>query len=659
MELFFKRHHLLLILLCYLATTLSLSSQIHWLVFVLAVACIGWRVGIYFGRLAAPSVMVNRVAALLGAGVLMSVVFSQGLFSAMMHLIVLGYTLKFLELSARRDINVFVCTGMVLIAVFFVFETSVMMALWGVLLSVLHLGLALSLYAEHLTAKAQTRYLTKLVLISLPLALMLFVLLPRLPPMWKLPLQNQATTGLSETVNPGDIAELSRSSALAFRASFAQGVPPANERYWRVMTMDQYVQGQWSQSESIKSAVRLAERGSRFNVEVAGAAQSYELILEPSFQTWLPSLAVSNGQNNRANLLFNYTLRNEIPITQRSMLRFSYFPDTPIRYLDLTMRQQNLLLPESGNEQTRAWAAQLKQENLSPQQQISRVLQRYAGENFRYTLRPPPLGQEQIDGFLFGSQAGFCVHYASSFVYIMRLLELPARMVTGYQGGEWDEDGGFLTVRQYDAHAWAEVYLDGQWQRFDPTAFVAPDRVERGLESALPDEFLAGDLSLMKFRNNALVNQLYLTMAKFDYVWAVWVLNYDNQKQFDLINRWFGDVDFFGQIWLFVGFFISIIVLMILWSLKPWQRPILAREDKLFLMLHQIFQKQGLERLPGETVTDFCHRMALVVPASEAYVINFSRVYNRVKYAEQANSQNEKDYLKLSLLLKQLRRHGK
>ena len=657
MDNFFKRHHLLLILLCYLATTLSLSAHIHWLVFVLAIACLGWRVGIYFGRLAAPSVWVNRLATLVGAGVLMSVVFSQGLFSAMMHLIVLGYTLKFLELSARRDINVFICTGLVLIAVFFVFETSVMMALWGLLLAMLHLALALSLYAESLQAKAQARYLFKLVLISLPLALMLFLLLPRLPPMWKLPLQKQATTGLSDTVNAGDIAELSRSSALAFRASFAQGVPPANERYWRVMTMDLYQNGQWSQSDLLKNAVRSAEQGQRFDVELAGVAQAVELVLEPSFQTWLPALGVSVGQANRAGLVFNYTLRNELAITQRSMMRFNYYPDTRMRYIDANMAQQNLLLPAGGNPKTRAWAAQLKQQQLTPAQQINAVLQRYTGESFRYTLKPPPTGQEQIDDFLFGSQAGFCVHYASSFVYMMRLLDLPTRMVTGYQGGEWDGDAGFLTVRQYDAHAWAEVYLDGQWQRFDPTAYVSPDRVELGLESALPDEFLEGDgLSLLKFRNNALVNELYLAMAKFDYVWAVWVLNYDNQKQLNLIKRWFGEVDFFAQIWLFVGFFVSIIILMVLWSLKPWQRAVLTREEKLFLALQRQFKKLGIVRQPSETVSQYCLRIAQLSPEHQTHLADFSTVFNRLRYAEQKPLQRDKDLFKLAVLLKQLKR---
>ncbi|MCE2572150.1 transglutaminaseTgpA domain-containing protein [Motilimonas eburnea] len=660
METFLKRHHLLLILLCYFTTTFSLFAQIHWLIFVLALLCIGWRLGIYFGRLAAPSVMVNRLAAILGAALLMGVVFSQGLFSAMMHLIVLGYTLKFLELSARRDINVFICTGLVLVAVFYVFETSILMALWGMVLAVLHLALAMSLYSAHLSQHRQAKYLGRLVLVSLPLALLLFLLLPRLPPMWKLPLQNQAKTGLSDTVNPGDIAELSRSSELAFRASFAAEVPAPNERYWRVMTLDQYQGNQWSQSQSIKNAIDVAQRGGHFNIEMQGVMQAYELILEPSYQTWVPSLAVSQGRANRANLMANYTLRNEIPIGQRTMLRLQQFADTKMHYIDLTMARQNTLLPNTGNEQTRAWAAQLAAQSGSTQQKINQVLQRFTGERFSYTLKPPPLGPQQIDDFLFGTQAGFCVHYAGSFVYIMRLLGIPARMVTGYQGGEWDPEGGFLTVRQYDAHAWAEVYLDGRWQRFDPTAFVAPERVEQGLELALPNEFLADDpLSLLKLRSNPMLNQLYLAMAQFDYLWAVWVLNYDNQKQFELIKRWFGEVDFFGQIWLFIGLFVATIVFMLLWHLKPWQRVRLSVEDKLLLRLQKRFKANVGERQQGETVTDYCLRLReeadfspQLAAQQRANLLKFAQCYNALKYAPLREQQRQETLDQLRQLLR-------
>ncbi|MFO6423214.1 transglutaminaseTgpA domain-containing protein [Motilimonas sp. KMU-193] len=662
MEQFLKRHHLLLILLCYFTTTFSLSAQIHWLIFVLALFCIGWRLGIYFGRLAAPSVLVNRFAAVLGAALLMSVVFSQGLFSAMMHLIVLGYTLKFLELSARRDINVFICTGLVLVAVFYVFETSILMALWGIVLVVFHLALAISLYGAHLSQTSQAKYIGCLVLVSLPLALLLFLLLPRLPPMWKLPLQNQATTGLSDTVNPGDIAELSRSSELAFRVSFEGEVPAPNERYWRVMTLDQYQANQWSQSDSIKNAIDVAQRGGQFNVELMGTMQSYELILEPSFQTWVPSLAVSQGRANRANLMANYTLRNEIPISQRTMLRLLQFADTKMHYMDLTMARQNTLLPDSGNEQTRAWAAQLAAQPSSAQQKINLVLQRFAGERFSYTLKPPPLGAQQMDDFLFNTQAGFCVHYAGSFVYIMRLLGLPARMVTGYQGGEWDPEGGFLTVRQYDAHAWAEVYLDGHWQRFDPTAFVAPERVEQGLELALPNEFLADDtLSLLKLRSNPMLNQLYLAMAQFDYLWAVWVLNYDNQKQFELIKRWFGELDFFGQIWLFIGLFVATITLMLLWNLKPWQRARLSKEDKLLLRLQKRFRADVGDRQQGETVTDYCQRLSENAEFDSAQaqrkrndLQQFAHIYNALKYAPLSDQQKQASIEALRQLLRGL-----
>ncbi|WP_158587055.1 transglutaminase family protein [Motilimonas pumila] len=647
---FFQRQHLQLIFCAYLATMLSLASQLTPLIFALTLFCLGWRLGIFLGRLKAPSPWLNRTVTLVAASATLGLVASQGLFSVMLHLIMLGYTLKFLELTQKRDINVFICTGFILVATFFVFHTQVYMALWGLVLMALHLIIALALYGPRWQWQQQGKILGKLVLVSLPLCLVLFIVFPRLPPVWKLPQQKGATTGLSDSVSLGDIAKLSRSSELAFRASFEQTPPNVNQRYWRAMTMSHYDGTTWSQSLADKQQANA--RSSQ--VTKTGKGQSYQVVFEPSYQTWLPSLTLSQADGQGFSV-FDGSLRSEKIIAQRRMFDLTWYPDASLTDVNESQRRQYITLPAEGNPQARQWAAQLKQSHQTASAQLDAILTTFTQAPYRYTLSPPQLGASQIDDFLFNSKAGFCVHYASSFVFMARSLGLPSRMVTGYQGGEWDENAGFITVRQYDAHAWAEVWLDGKWQRFDPTAYVSPERVDMGLESALPDEFLAGEMSLLRLRNNAMINQLYLAMAKFDYAWSVWVLNYNSDKQLRLLSRWFGSINFMQQAWLFVYLFATALALMVLFSLKPWQRPRLSALDKQFYLFEKAMGRHDLQRQTGETVSDFCKRIGHSKRHWQSTLTDYSRVYNRAKYGQVSEVQYAKEVMKLKWLLSRLK----
>lgn len=647
---FFQRQHLQLIFLAYLATMLSLAPQLTPLIFVLTIFCLGWRLGIFVGRLKAPAPWLNRAITIVAAVATLGLVANQGLFSVMLHLIMLGYTLKFLELTQKRDINVFICTGLILVATFYVFHSQVYMALWGLVLMTLHLWVALVLYSPNWGWQRHGKALARLVAVSLPLCLVLFLVFPRLPPVWKLPQQKGATTGLSDSVSLGDIAKLSRSSELAFRASFDQAPPTANQRYWRAMTMSQYDGKTWTQSLADKQ-----QTAARSGQDLAtGKGFAYQVIIEPSYQTWLPSLEYSQVRN-QGFVVFDGSLRSDKSIAQQRMFDLIWYPEAALNDVNESQRLQYTRLPQASNPQARQWAKELQQTHNSPKAQLDAILQRFSQAPYRYTLTPPPLGEQQVDDFLFGSKAGFCVHYASSFVFMARALGLPSRMVTGYQGGEWDESAGFMTVRQYDAHAWAEVWLDDHWQRFDPTAYVSPERVDMGLESALPDEFLAGEMSLLRLRNNAMINQLYLAMAKFDYAWSVWVLNYNSEKQLRLLQRWFGSMNFMQQAWLFVYLFAGALVITVLLSLKPWQRQKLSPLDKQFSLFEKAMSRKQFQRLKGETASDFCSRISQSQTHWQGTLADYARVYNRAKYGQLSDIQIAKEVIKLKWLLSKLK----
>ncbi|WP_413702346.1 transglutaminaseTgpA domain-containing protein [Psychromonas sp. KJ10-10] len=384
------------------------------------------------------------------------------------------------------------------------------------ILALMLLAILLSLHAKSIRKSAYLPILIKSSLLSLPLAILLFLVMPRLPALWQVPIQNQATTGLSDTVSPGDIANLSRSSALAFRATFKGEVVGASDRYWRAMTLDLFDGKTWSQSSALKREEFRAKRRRSRNTQLLESNQveissdiiktEYELIIEPHYNHWVPVLDYASPVDKLIRLT-DFSLRSQQPIVTRKSLTVLQLNQGEQQPLSEAEIQQFTQLPSAltsqDNQQTDAWINLLLQQGMSKDNILKQLLKDFS-TGFRYTLSPPLLTENQIDDFLFNSKAGFCVHYASSFLYVARRLGFPARMVTGYLGGEWQETEGFFIVRQYDAHAWVEIWRNGTWERIDPTAYVASERVESGLQAGLTDsnEFLAGQyFSLERWRN--------------------------------------------------------------------------------------------------------------------------------------------------------------
>lgn len=321
-----------------------------------------------------------------------------------------------------------------------------------------------------------------LVIATLPLALLAFLLVPRLSsPLWGAPnAAAEARTGLSEHMSPGNFTELLTDDRPAMRVSFAAAPPPPEQRYFRAFVMSRYDGRTWEYVPA-GSARAVA------SVDTLGAIVDYRIDLEPTEQTVLPALDVPLDAPADASLgadrevLRSKPARAPLSYAMQSALHYRLQPQ-----LDESQRRLALRLPHGFNPRTLALARQWRQRDGSADSAIVQAaLRLFHDGGFRYTLAPAPLGRDAVDDFLFGTREGFCEHYASSFTVLMRAAGVPARVVTGYQGGYWNRLGGYLLVRRSDAHAWGEVWLDGRgWVRVDPTAAVRPERISQGAAAA-------------------------------------------------------------------------------------------------------------------------------------------------------------------------------
>ena len=430
------------------------------------------------------------------------------------------------------------------------------------------------------------------------------------------------------------------------------------------MTLDRFDGKTWSQSPQKKQQESLAKRGGGLSFYSKSGndedREGYELIIEPHYNYWVPVLDYAMTPEGLVSLP-DYSLRSERPIVTRQAFSIVHSESIETKKLTPVQIKQLTQLPTVdsavANSKTDQWITDNLRKGASKEEVLMLLLARFS-THFTYTLKPPLLGKNQVDDFLFTTQAGFCVHYASSYLYVARRLGFPARMVTGYLGGEWQASEEFFTVRQYDAHAWVEIWSNGSWQRVDPTSFVAPERVESGLAASLTDsnEFLADEFfSLQKWQSNELLNALRLRIAQVDYLWARYVVNFDNQKQLQLLQYWLTKLPWMNITYAVLLLMSTIFGILLLLIFKPWQRQKIALEDKLYLSLQSHFTQQGFPRETGQSISDYCVLLSVQKPSSAALLGNFAQRYNAIKYQPSLSETERKKMLRqLQLLIKQL-----
>lgn len=611
--------------------------------------CIAWRVMVYQGRWSFPGKWIKTcfvfggvLAIGVGYGTLLGL-------EPWVGILIVAYVLKLLEMHQQRDAYTVIVLGYFVALTEFLFEQSIPYAVYIFFcVTVITASLmGLNQTPGNVQPRQTMQRAFVMLLQALPLMLVLFVLFPRISPLWTVPLQtNVAKTGVSDTLAPGDIAELVQSDELAFRATFEGEIPAFNDLYWRGLVLslfDPETQAWRHQTPGLYGRPLTRQgppTGWEDNLEYLGDPIDYSIMLEPTNQNWmfsldLPEMVDAEGVGMIRDFRF-YSFR-EI----RSRFRYevtSYLDFRTDVELSPLWRYRYTLLPEDDNPQTKALAAEMRAAAGDDLDYVRTVLRMFADQNFAYTLRPPTLEGNTIDQFLLESRRGFCEHFASSFVYLMRAARVPARVVVGYQGGEFNRRANYVAVYQFDAHAWAEVWIENEgWVRVDPTSVVAPERIQRGLESAVEDEatFLADvGLSFMKFRSTLWITELRLQISALNHYWDSWVVGYTPTVQMSLINQYLGDVDrkTLGIILLSSFFGILALVGAFLFLKRSQHR--LGPVEREYLRYCRHLARQDLPRRIGEGPLDYARRAAAARPDLRDDIMAVTDAYVKANYVE-------------------------
>jgi transglutaminase-like putative cysteine protease len=465
-------------------------------------------------------------------------------------MLVVLMALKTLELRARRDALVVFFLGFFLVLTHYLYSQSLptalgtLVAVWGLLtalvLSQMPIGRPSIAQAGAVAARTA--------LLGLPLMLALFVLFPRIGPLWGLPEDAAGRTGLSGTMRMGGVASLANDDSIAMRVRFVGNVPPPTALYFRGPVLSPFDGLEWSrQPLRTPAPPRL-----RADVQTLGAPVRYELTIEPSRLSMLPLLELTPDRPDALPVLSNpaedlgLTLRADLqwqtqrPVTDRirvEALAWPIYRHGP-RTMGVDVRE-HLQLPPGYNPRTLQWAAELRARpdlaDADASTLAAAVLAHIGRADFTYTLEPGAYGRHAVDEFWLDRKLGFCEHFSAAFVVIMRAMGVPARIVTGYQGTDPDPVDGYYIVRQRHAHAWAEYWQAGEgWVRADPTASVAPERIQRSRSLQAPPNLVAQAIGRV---SPQLLQRWRTAWERLDNRWNQWVLNYSRGQQFDLMRR--------------------------------------------------------------------------------------------------------------------------
>lgn len=588
---------------------------------------LGWRVLIYRGRGRYPGRWVKTALVVLCGGAIVADYGQLHGLEPMVALLWSGFLLKLLEMHQRRDALILVCLGYFVAASHALFAQTPAAAL-VVLMSALLVTTVLAALFQRADGGLWRPLRTSglLLLEAVPLMLLLFLVMPRLGSLWTVPRASpQGTLGLSEQLAPGDIGALGASDELAFRVEFSGAPPPRTALYWRALVLSDFDGRRWTRPDWGHPGGLEPRRGGAAaqpwerNIERNGTPVAYNLIAEPSGRNWLFGLETPVPDDREVVLNGDLTLSRETPLATRWSYRVRSWPDHRVAVAGLSamQRKRETALPGSANPRSRAEAVRWRQRAGSDDAYIAQVLAYYR-EGHVYSLKAPLLGAHPVDEFLWQSRRGFCEHFASSFVFMLRAAGIPARVVLGYQGGEYHPDAGYLMVHQYDAHAWAEAWLqDRGWVRIDPTLAVAPERIElsvsdllRSRNRLLADSPLAG----AGLGSASWLRHLRLQLDYYDYLWAKWVLGYDLHQE-QLLRGWLGAWNPWRVSLFVLAAGTLALVPVLIGQLRLGRRPPRPPLERLFEGLTRKLARRGLVRRTGEAPRSLAVRVAREQPA--------------------------------------------
>lgn len=628
------RSSMIWLLVSILLVTIPLISILPGWLYLLAFLTVGWRLMVHSGRWNFPHWSVRFGLLLL---VLLGLLFELrggSVVAVTVGLLVSAFLLKLTEMYRRRDALVVLFVAFLLTVCSFLFHQSIPMALYALLCLIVVTACLNTVYRSQQNSDIwrPLKHSVTLYMQALPMMLVLFLIFPRIGPLWQVDMNTgQSFTGLSDSMSPGDVSRLTRSAEIAFRARFDGPPPPEGQRYWRGLTYDRFDGRRWTRSDLHTS------RLSGPKVSAGGQKYSYQVVMEATGQSWRYGLDIPMAYPENIRRITDLTLVGKQPLMQRAQYQLAS-QQGPIReQLSAERYTEYLQLPQQGNEKARQLALKWLSETAGAKG-FSLKMMAFFGSEFRYTLEPPLLSSgDSIDQFLFQTQRGFCGHFASAAVFMLRSAGIPARVVGGYMGGELNPLDGVLTVRQYEAHAWLEYWdrQDLSWHRLDPTSVVAPLRLEQPAEQLFRSEsaFLADALMMRNgFLSGTVLKQLRLRYEAMNYGWHRWVLNFHRQQS-GILQQLLGDISVLKTLLLVLvpgGLVLLLVAASLLFRRGPRKDPLLKALERLDKQL----KPAGLERQSGETVNQFATRLAVSFPSLTTEFRDLARCYEQISYAE-------------------------
>ncbi|GGJ28345.1 transglutaminase TgpA family protein [Deinococcus roseus] len=529
-------------------------------------------------------------------------------------LVLMGMKLN--ESKNVRDALLLVLMGFFTLLSCYFFQQDVLITGYTLVIGVLLFGVAAHLRSHAFTLQQNLKRMAPLLWRALPLALVLFVVFPRSEgPLWAVPAQQNGKSGLADEISPGSISNVVRDSSVAFRVEFLDPPPAPEQLYWRGPVFEFFDGQDWKQQRLWGGSYQFP------NTIPRGRTIRYRTTMEPHGKNWVLALDAFVGGSNRVQVTTNLQAVSRRPITLRQRFDLQSMPEAWMgRDEDPVRLQAELQLPAEGNPRTRtlahSWTA------LDPEARMEAALDFFRNGGFKYTLTPPELsGPNMLDDLLFGTRQGFCEHFAGAFAFLMRAAGVPARVVGGYLGGHPNQNGGYYIVRQTDAHAWVEVWLEGKgWIRVDPTAAVAPTRLTQGLASSLQN---ADFLPAVARGENSWLTQLQLRLDSLQFLWDQWIIGYNLTQQQALVNL-------LGT--LGTALVLVVLVAVAVFFLVYKRKPSVQHADDLQRVFERFVRRLSRPPEPAEPVGTYAVQMAAAHPEAADTILSIAELYQELRY---------------------------
>lgn len=611
--------------------TLPHIQNVPPLLFAFFSLMLAWRFMVIWNTQWLPNKVLLLLATLTGITLLYA--HHQGILGldAGTSIFVTALGLKMLEVRNKRDIYLSVFLAFIVAATQFLYLQNVFMAFYTLAVCCALVATLICVNSQNPRPVAAIKTAAVIVMQALPLAIVMFLFFPRIEaPRWMMFQEKPKTRlGLNDVLEPGSITDLGLSGELAFRVKFKGPIPPNEQRYWRGPVFTHTDGKRWTENKT-HSFIHQPDKP-----QFDGTAYRYTLLMEPQTKKWV--FALDMPAEFPAETVRNsyYQLITSKDPEKRAEYALVSYPRYNTGGIGKTEVHDNLQLPGQASPRIKTLVEQLQGFQGNPETFIKNLLSHFRNNAFIYTLQPPLMEENPIETFLFETRRGFCSHYATAFVYLMRVAGIPSRIIGGYQGGELNTAGNFLEIRQANAHAWAEVWLDKRgWTRVDPTAAIAPERIEQDVNVDL--QIAQGEVNFTPVIREG-SGQKWLRKAGYlwdslDYHWQRWVVNYSSGNQSSLLE--FLNIGSLTALAYWLAGALLLVTVPLAWLLLRNKTRQGDKAVRIYNRFCRKLAKKGLLRQTHEGPRDFAYRAAAALPDKAVAIDNITALYIGMRYGK-------------------------